>query len=301
LDPSREQPRVPAPSLWPVGLALGVVVLVVGVAMGWWIVALGAILVLVFGALWVRDVARSRGLEEAGAVEAERRAAAEPEPEYEPAVHATTYTREKFLEASTLGLGALIGAAVTLPVLGFAVIPPFLNQGHDDKDVGPLDLYPEGEWRVATFPTHPEAGTVSLVSVFIRYNGLLEQQPSFTVLSSHCVHLGCPVQPNGLLQEPTRYEDVTLIATEPTGFGCPCHGGQYDNEGNRTAGPPVRALDRYSFAIRDGNLYLGTAFSVGKVDGTGANARIYSYPWSYPGVHVDGPESWLYPIQPPSS
>jgi Rieske Fe-S protein len=281
---------------------LGVVVLVVGVAMGWWVVALGAILVLVFGGLWTRDVVRSSRAGRAEEVEADQPAtSAELEPGYEPAVHETTYTREKFLEASTLGLGAAIGALVTLPVLGFAVLPAFLNQGHDDHDVGPLDLYPEGEWKVATFPTRPEAGTVSRISVFIRYNGLLEQQPSFTVLSSHCVHLGCPVQPNGLLQEPSRYNEVELVATEPTGFGCPCHGGQYDNEGNRTAGPPVRALDRLHFAIRNGNLYIGTAYSVGKVEGTGANARIYSFPWSYPGVHVDGSLSWLYPIQPPSS
>ena len=34
-----------------------------------------------------------------------------------------------------------------------------------------------------------------------------------------------------------------------SGFGCPCHGGQYDTEGNRIAGPPVRALDRYGFSI----------------------------------------------------
>ena len=36
---------------------------------------------------------------------------------------------------------------------------------------------------------------------------------------------------------------------QPAGFGCPCHGGAYDTEGNRTAGPPVRSLDR--FAVLD--------------------------------------------------
>ena len=43
-----------------------------------------------------------------------------------------------------------------------------------------------------------------------------------------------------------------------SGFGCPCHGGAYDSEGNRTAGPPVRALDRYEFSIKEGSLWLGS-------------------------------------------
>ena len=29
-------------------------------------------------------------------------------------------------------------------------------------------------------------------------------------------------------------------------------------------------------------------------------ARIYKWNKAFPGVHVDGPQSWLYPIQPPS-
>ena len=71
-------------------------------------------------------------------------------------------------------------------------------------------------------------------------------------------------------------------------FGCPCHGGLYDSEGNRNAGPPVRSLDRFEFSIRNGNLVLGRLFSVGNVEGTGAKARISKYYRAYPGVHVDG-------------
>src|SRR5262245_15249085 len=101
LEPSRDTPRVPGPSLWPVGLALGVVVLLVGFAMAWWVVALGVVLVFVFALLWVRDMAAEQGLD---------REEAEPEPaapavggaavEPEPVAHeAPSYTREKFLEA----------------------------------------------------------------------------------------------------------------------------------------------------------------------------------------------------------
>ena len=93
---------------------------------------------------------------------------------------------------------------------------------------------------------------------------------------------------------------MTLIPTiSIAGFGCPCHGGQYDTEGNRTAGPPVRALDRYSFSIRQRPPFLGKPFSVSHVDGAGATAKIHKWTLSFPGEHVNGLESWLYPIQPP--
>jgi quinol---cytochrome c reductase iron-sulfur subunit, bacillus type len=302
LEPSREHPRVPGPSLWPVGLALGIVVLLVGFAMSAWIVSLGALLVVLFGFFWVRELAGERGLAEEPELEPEERAEAVAV-EAEPSAHeAASYTREKFLEATTLGLGAVIGGLIMVPVLGFTVLPAFLDQGHDELDLGPLETYPEGEWRIATFPTEPEVGDVTRLTVFVRYNGLLEEQPSFTILSNHCVHLGCPVQPNGPTQpaQAKKYRDVRLVPTQPSSFGCPCHGGQYDTEGNRTAGPPVRALDRYAFSVRRRHLFLGPAFSVSEVEGTGKTARIYKWNWTFPGVHVDGPQSWLYPIQPPS-
>ena len=92
---------------------------------------------------------------------------------------------------------------------------------------------------------------------------------------------------------------VTLTPTQPSGFGCPCHGGAYDIEGNRTAGPPVRALDRYEYSIVEGSLRLGKPYSVSHVEGQGAEATIFRYDEAVdPGVHVDGPEQILYPYVP---
>jgi Rieske Fe-S protein len=279
---------------------LGVVVLLLGVVLSRWVLILGAVVSVVFGVLWLRDLRREGRAEHAGGG-----AATAPAPEQEPE-HADVpderYTRGTFLTLGTVGVGAAIGGLVTLPALGFAIGPAFLDQGMDDQDIGALEDFPEGEFVIATFMTHPEQGEVSRQTVFVRYNGLLETLPSYTILSNRCVHLGCPVQPNGKILDDEAKEEggVTLIPSPvPSGFGCPCHGGQYDNEGNVTAGPPVRALDRFSFSVRDGRLYLGRPFSVGKVDGTGANAKIHKYAFAAPGVHVDGPESWLYPIQPP--
>ena len=169
---------------------------------------------------------------------------------------------------------------------------------------GPLSSFPVGTFVIATYLENPEQGEVSRRTAYVRNNGpTASGVPSFTALFSRCVHLGCPVQPNGPIDEDamTEVKGVELRPVLAASFGCPCHGGQYDSEGNRTAGPPVRSLDRYEFSIHNGNLILGRIFSVGDVEGTGANAKIMKYYRAYPGVHVDGPEKWLYPIPTPGS
>jgi Rieske Fe-S protein len=290
----------PAPSLWPLGFAAGLTVALVGLVIGSWLsVAVGAALMAVFGFVWVRDAMTG---DEPEVVVAPAPAVAVVEEE-----ELETYGRGTFLSLTTLGLGGVITGLVAVPVTAFAVLPAFVGQGTDDIDIGPLDDYPEGEFVVATFLSDPAQGEVSRRTAYVRNNGFKDGQPSFTILSNRCVHLGCPVQVNGLsledqkkLVEVERAPSVELTPTQAaSGFGCPCHGGQYDTEGNRTAGPPVRALDRYRFAIRDGRLVLTEPYSVGEVDGTGADAVIHAYDWVNPSVHVDGPESILYPLEPP--
>jgi menaquinol-cytochrome c reductase iron-sulfur subunit len=298
-----ERPHLPSPTIWPVGFAVGIAVLLVGVILGWLIAA-------IFGFLWIREV--TVGVrEEAPPPPAEPEApppapvrpGAAPEPGEGEVVR---FPRSKFLEGTTLGVGALIGGIVTLPVVGFALVPPFLDQDHPPIDVGAIDDFPENQYVITTFLQDPGQGEVSRRTVYIRNNGFLNDVPSFSVLSNRCVHLGCPVQVNGLpldAEKQTERTDGTELTRIPTaaaaGFGCPCHGGQYDDEGNRTAGPPVRALDRYEFAIVDGRLVLGNTFAVSEVTGTGAEAKIHKYDQFGPGQHVDGPEAWLYPIPPP--
>ena len=304
MQPHDETPHVPGPSLWPVGFAVGIVVLLVGLIVSVYVAVGGAVIALAFGFLWVRDLTAGTPLAHADEVPAEKPTGVPlPAPEGGPAMPpAERYPRSKFLELSTLGLGGVIGGIVTAPALGFMVIPPFLHQGQKDHDLGPLTDYPEGKYVVATFMSDPSQGEVSRRTAFVRYNGPVGNLPSFTIISNHCAHLGCPVQPNGPLDSAhtKTFGDVTLIPTVSiAGFGCPCHGGQYDTEGNRIAGPPVRALDRYSYSIRNGRLFLGAPFSVSHVVGSGADAKISKWKFSYPGEHVNGIESWMYPIQPP--
>jgi Rieske Fe-S protein len=213
--------------------------------------------------------------------------------------------RSRFLERVTLALGGVIGAMVALPAAGFALLPAFLRQRSRSIDVGPLENFPEGQYVVTTFLLDPALGPVSRRSAFVRNNGLVNNVPSFTIMSSRCTHVGCPTQPNGPIltnEEKTlgpADDPVSLSPTTPSGFGCPCHGSQFDNEGNRTAGPAPRALDRYAFSVRNGHLVLEAPYSVARVDGTGAQARIHRFALQGAGEPVNGLESWLYEIQPP--
>ena len=297
-----QTPHSPSPSLWPIGFAIGIAVVLTGLVVSTVAAVVGAVIALVFGFLWIRDVTQPVRTPPP-AVEPETRAAlTTAAPRADDGEESTAYSRSMFLSAATLGLGGVIGGVITLPVLGFMVLPSFTNQHEPEVDLGPVDAFPEGDFVIATFLEDPSIGEVSRRTMFIRNNGQLDGQPSFTVLYSRCAHLGCPVQPNGPIFDDEKKkvgDSVELTPTKPAGFGCPCHGGQYDTEGNRTAGPPVRGLDRAEFSIKNGNLVIGKFFSVAGVEGNGARARIKRYGRMPPGVHVDGAEAWLYPLEVP--
>lgn len=71
-------------------------------------------------------------------------------------------------------------------------------------------------------------------AVVLRRNGEL------TAFSAVCTHLGCV---------------VAFKASEKI-FVCPCHGGQYDDEGNVIAGPPPKPLERLAVKIEDDKIVL---------------------------------------------
>ena len=90
-----------------------------------------------------------------------------------PRTRPPSYTREKFLEATTLGLGAVIGALVTVPVLGFTVLPGVPQPGRGRPRPRAARELPRGRMEDRDVPDRPEAGDVSRISVFVRYNGVV--------------------------------------------------------------------------------------------------------------------------------
>lgn len=316
-ESGHEEAHLPPPTLWPIGFAIGIVVVLVGLVIDPLLIStIGAVIAIVFGFLWARDATRELRAEPVD-VEPERRepSQADPHDVTVVAVPENRVTRSVFLEGTTLGLGAAIGGLITLPVAGFAVLPGFLGQTQHKVDLGPLQNFVLNQWYIATFIVDPALGEVSRRAAFLRNNGSVadpetkQQVPSFTIISNRCTHVGCPTQANGptgpkLTGTPTIHERTAngpaeFLPVIPAGYGCPCHGSQFDPEGNRTAGPAVRALDRYGFEVNHGRLVLLSTYSVSHVVGTGAEAKIYKYKSAGPGEHVDGPEQWFYPINPP--
>jgi len=281
-------------TLLPVSFAVGVAVLFVGLVVNLQVVApLGGAIALVAGLAWARGSGSKR-----------RPTRTRPAARVDES-GAERFPRSRLLERATLGLGGLVAVGAVLPAVGAAVLPAFLNQRRKAIDLGPLSDFPQGQFVVATFLSDPAMGEISRRTAYVRNNGLLGKRPSFTIMSSRCTHVGCPTEPNGPVFDRKRRAvktadgEVGLVPAQPAaGFGCPCHGSQFDTEGNRTAGPAPRALDRYQFSIRRGHLLLGDIYSVSRVQGTGAQARIHSFKRLGDGEPATGPESFLYPVDP---
>lgn len=60
---------------------------------------------------------------------------------------------------------------------------------------------------------------------------VVRDKTGFAAISLVCTHLGCTIQAND------------------SGFNCPCHGSQFDSEGNVTGGPAPRPLEWYQVSL----------------------------------------------------
>jgi Rieske Fe-S protein len=150
-------------------------------------------------------------------------------------------SRRNFFHWLTYGLGAVAGAVVGIPFLGFL----FGTRKTEEKWVklGTLsDFTPiKGETRLKTFSNplgQPWDGITAETGVFVRYEGEdKEGNHEFLVLGINCAHLGCPV---------SWFPQSGL-------FMCPCHGGVYYANGAHASGPPPRGLFQCNWELRGKN------------------------------------------------
>jgi Rieske Fe-S protein len=188
-----------------------------------------------------------------------------------------TMTRRRLFTGGAVALGGIAGAAVLLPVIGFALGPNFDELKVPFQDVGPPSDFSPDKYLPRTITVEFGVGEAGKSIAYIRRGNPVfpgEKASEFVAISTRCAHLGCPV----------RWVDAAER------FVCPCHGGVYDFEGKVVGGPPVRPLDRFVTRVMNGQVQVGPRYSV--------NSELKRFSPRDPGEHLDGLWQYLYPKRP---
>jgi menaquinol-cytochrome c reductase iron-sulfur subunit len=158
-----------------------------------------------------------------------------------PQGKAAAHTRRVFLFKLAVGLNALVGAVLAVPLIGY-VISPSLKKGSKTGawiKIGDISEFPDGETKLVTFKS-PVAvfddGQTADIPCWVRHISARK----FQVFAINCAHLGCPVR---------WFAQAKL-------FLCPCHGGAYYEDGARAAGPPERGLFLYKHRLVGNSLVI---------------------------------------------
>jgi cytochrome b6-f complex iron-sulfur subunit len=122
--------------------------------------------------------------------------------------------RRKFL--GTLGWAGVAASGFLAMIGNLMYLKPAVDYGPPTRiRIGRPDDYKEGIKEVL------EESRIVVV----------RDKQGFAAISVKCTHLGCTVR------------------TSDSGFECPCHGSQYDNDGFVTGGPAPAPLDWYQVSI----------------------------------------------------
>jgi menaquinol-cytochrome c reductase iron-sulfur subunit len=148
-------------------------------------------------------------------------------------------TRRDFLLAFGVGLNALAGALIGIPILGYALSSAAKKYNLRPVKLGAVSDFPEGQTRFAEYKnpyTVKWDGEMAHIPVWVRrLTG-----DEFQVFAINCTHLGCPVR----------------WFAESKFFMCPCHGGAFYEDGSHAAGPPPRGLYQYQHEVKNGELWI---------------------------------------------
>ncbi len=157
-------------------------------------------------------------------------------------------TRTKFLSGVAVAGGAVLTAAILVPIAGFAGADAVKTPKAQWVDIGPVSNFPDGQTTSIAVSGQSEW---SDARVFVR-----NKDGQILAIWNRCAHLGCPVE----------------YFKGGDNFVCPCHGGAYNSLGLVVAGPPPRPLDRFNIkVVNSGGATVG---SVGKVHGSWSTAGL---------------------------
>jgi Rieske Fe-S protein len=185
-----------------------------------------------------------------------------------------TITRRRLFSAGAMGAGAIAGAAIALPAIGFALGPVFDEEDVVWRTIGFVNEFTDDNYIPGVISLVSGLGEAGKTTVYVRKSNPAlpgEKPGEYVAISTRCAHLGCPVR--------------WVSAAER--FVCPCHGGVYDFQGKVVDGPPVRPLDRFETRVRGREVQIGRRYSV--------NSDLKRYSPRDPGEPVDGLWQYLYP------
>ncbi len=148
--------------------------------------------------------------------------------------------RRQFVGGVVGIVGAIMSAAVGLPIVGYLISPALKKPG--GREWIPLGTASALEPGVPALFTFSQLRQVGWKRTKINYAvyAIADDTGNVTVFSDDCTHLSCKVH-----WEPER-----------GAFICPCHDGVFDREGDVVAGPPPRPLDRFEATVQDGQLMI---------------------------------------------
>lgn len=195
-----------------------------------------------------------------------------PDPE-EIGVYRRQFLNRSIVGGFLLGLGGFGGSVL-------AFLWPSSSGGFGSKiSVGKISdielaiqngngfaYYPEGRMWITEFP----AAALEKAKAVYSPSELTGMEAGIVALYQKCVHLGCRV-PACLTSQ---------------WFECGCHGSQYNQVGEKKAGPAPRGLDRFSMAVSGGSLTVDTGVIIqGPPIGTNTTGQEAEGPHCVSGGH----------------
>ena len=144
--------------------------------------------------------------------------------------------RRQFL--SWLSGVGIAGSALAAAFSTFVFMKPRATYGQPNRfRIGRPEEYPSG----------------ARIAIDTKRICIVREGEKMAAISTTCTHLGC------------------IVAPSQTGFQCPCHGSQFDVDGNVTGGPAPKALAWYQITLtpsgelevdKDNEVQMGTYLSV---------------------------------------
>lgn len=148
-------------------------------------------------------------------------------------------TRRGFFGKVIAVISGFIAICLTIPILGYTILPAFRKEEESWTEVGPLD-------KIAVNQPKEFEVTRSLSSGWMKTNSVQsiwafrKPEGEVVVFSPICTHLGCGY----------HWEE------HDNKFICPCHNSVYDMNGKVLDGPAPRPLDTLPTQIKNDRLYI---------------------------------------------